>query len=261
MASLFDKRVVITRPRHQATTMVEMIRERGGQPICIPVIEIAPLEDFTQLDQALRQVQSYDWLVLTSVNGVNAVWERFEALGIRLLLEGMHVAAIGPKTAAALVQRGVTPDFVPNEYITEAILPGLGDIRGQHILLLRADIARAALAYAIRAAGGLAEDVSAYRTVPAKIEPEAWERIKAGVDIVIFTSSSTVTHFVRMLGEQDVSAHRIPGNPLIACIGPITAATASAHGLRVDIVPQAYMIEGLISALDAFEIEREVETT
>ena len=261
MASLFDKRVVITRPRHQATTMVEMIQERGGQPICTPVIEIAPLEDFTQLDQALRQVQTYDWLVLTSVNGVKAVWERFEALGIRPLLEGVQVAAIGPKTASALEQSGVTPDFVPNEYNAEAILPGFGDVRGKRILLLRADIARTALPQAIRAAGGLADDVSAYRTIAARIEPETWERIKAGVDIVIFTSSSTVTHFVRKLGEQEISAHRLPGDPLIACIGPITGATASEHGLRVDIVPQAYTIEGLISALDAFEIEREVETT
>ena len=261
MASLFDKRVVITRPRYQANTLVEMIRERRGQPICIPVIEIAPLEDFTQLDQALRQVQTYDWLVLTSVNGVNAVWDRFEALGIKPLLEGVQVAAIGPKTAAALEQRGVTPDFVPNEYIAEAIMLGLGDIRGQRILLLRADIARTALAQAIRAAGGLAEDVSAYRTIAARIEPEVWGRIKTGVDIVIFTSSSTVTHFVRMVGEQDISVHRLPGDPLIACIGPITAATASDHGLRVDIMPQAYTIEGLINALDAYEVERQVETT
>jgi len=261
MASLFDKRVVITRPRHQAAALVEQIQERGGQPICIPVIEIAPLEDFTQLDQTLRQVQTYDWLVLTSVNGVNAVWERFEALGIRPLLEGVQVAAIGPKTAAALEQRGVTPDFVPNEYIAEAILPGLGDVRGKRIVLLRADIARTALAQAIRAAGGVAEDVSAYRTLPVGIEPAAWEPIKAGVDIIIFTSSSTVTHFVRMLGERGFATQRLPGDPLIACIGPITAATASEHGLGVDIMPQAYTIEGLISALDAFEIEREVETT
>ena len=261
MANLNGKRVVITRPRHQAAALMEQIQERGGQPICIPVIEIKPLEDFTQLDQALRQVQTYDWLVLTSVNGVNAVWERFETLGIRPLLEGVQVAAIGPKTAAALEQRGVTPDFVPNEYIAEAILPGLGDMRGKRIVLLRADIARTALAQAIRAAGGLAEDVSAYRTVAARVEPEAWESIKAGVDIVIFTSSSTVTHFVRMLGEMGFTAHRLPGDPLIACIGPITAATASAHSLQVDIKPQAYTIEGLINALDAYEVEREVETS
>ncbi len=259
MPSLSGKRVVVTRPRHQAAALVEQIRERGGQPICIPVIATAPLEDFTQLDQALRRMQTYDWLVLTSVNGVNAVWGRFEALGMRPLLEGVQVAAIGPKTAAALKQRGVIPDFVPDEYIAEAILPGLGDIRGRRILLLRADIARTALAQAIRAAGGLAEDVSAYRTLPAAIEPEAWEPIKAGVDILIFTSASTVAHFVRMLGEQGFTAHKLPGNPRIACIGPITVAAASDHGLRVDIVPKSYTIEGLVNALDAFEIEREVE--
>lgn len=261
MASLSGKRVVITRPRHQASALMEQIQERGGQPICIPVIEIASLNDFTQLDQALRQVQTYDWLVLTSVNGVNAVWERFEALGIRPLLERVQVAAIGPKTAAALEQRGVTPDFVPDEYIAEAILPGLGDIRGQHILLLRAEIARTALAEAIRAAGGVAEDVSVYRTLPARIEPEAWEPIKAGVDIIIFTSSSTVVHFVHGLAEKGFALPRLPGDPLIACIGPITAATATGYGLHIDIMPQNYTIEGLISALDAYEVEREVKTT
>ena len=114
MASLFDKRVVITRPRHQATTMVEMIRERGGQPICIPVIEIAPLEDFTQLDQALRQVQSYDWLVLTSVNGVNAVWERFEALKQQREIIG-DVRGKGPMLALELVRDRETKEPAAEE--------------------------------------------------------------------------------------------------------------------------------------------------
>ena len=259
MASLYGKRVVITRPRHQAATLVEMIRERGGQPICITVIEIAPLEDFTQIDHVLRHVHTFNWVVLTSVNGVAAVWERFEALGMRPSFEGMQVAAIGPKTAAALELRGVKPDFVPNEYVAEAILPGLGEVRGKRIVLLRADIARTTLADAIREAGGLAEDVSVYRTLAAKIKPTEWEPLKTGVDVVIFTSPSTVMNFVRMLGEQGMAPDKLPGNPLIACIGPITAATTSDHGFHVDIMPQTYTVEGLIDALEAFDIEREVE--
>ena len=113
MASLFNKRVVITRPRHQATTLVEMIRERSGQPICIPVIEIEPLEDFTQLDQALRQVQTYDWLVLTSANGVDAMMERIRALGLGdQPFAGVKVAAIGSaisKTISACAPRFAKP--------------------------------------------------------------------------------------------------------------------------------------------------------
>lgn len=261
MANLVGKRVVITRPQHQADILVEMIQERGGHPICIPVIEIAPLDDFIQLDHILRHLDTFDWVVLTSVNGVAAVWERIEALGMRPSFNDLLVAAIGPKTAAALRQHGITPDFVPDEYVAEAILPGLGDVRGNRIVLLRADIARTALADAIREAGGMVEDVSAYRTLAAKIKPEQWDPVKAGVDIIIFTSPSTVTNFVHMAGEQGMAPGQLPGNPLITCIGPITAAAALDHGLRMDIMPQRYTVEGIIDALEAIEIEREVGTT
>jgi uroporphyrinogen-III synthase len=250
MVSLSGKRIVVTRPKHQSVALAALIEARGGESICIPVIEIAPMDDYTELDQELSRIDSYDWLIWTSVNGVAAVWDRFESLGIYPNFENVCVAAIGPKTAAALEARGVLPDFIPEQFVAEAILPGLGDVRGLRVLLLRADIARAALVESIRAGGGIARDIPVYQTLPAQPEPGVWEEFRAGVEIIIFTSSSTVINFKRMVQEQGYGVEALPGDPLIACIGPITAATAAECGFDVAVVPQAYTIEGLIQALE-----------
>ena len=139
------KRILVTRPREQANEFVENLRVAGFEPICFPVIEIRPMDDTYSLEQALKNINKYEWIVFTSVNGVGVVFERYARL---LLANDLKVkfAAIGPKTADALKMRGVTPDFVPDEYVAESILPGLGDLKNKWVLLPHAEIAAQSIA-------------------------------------------------------------------------------------------------------------------
>jgi uroporphyrinogen-III synthase len=248
---LENKRILITRPREQSADFAQAILRIGGQPVLFPVIEIGAMPDTTGLDRALNKLACYDWLVLTSVNGVQAVWERLAALDIQSVPKETRVAAIGPKTAAELQSRGADPDFVPGEYVAEAITPGLGELQDRWVLLPRADIARRDLAKAIAAAGGIAHEIAAYRTLPAKPDPEAIQALRDGVEVITFTSSSTVRNFIALVDSAGLDARQLPGGPLFACIGPITASTASAEGLPVHMVASEYTTEGLLEALRA----------
>lgn len=253
MSNLAGKRIVITRPLEKCRDFAAMISEQGAVPICFPVIEIAPVLDFSDLDAALKNLSTYDWWVLTSANGVDAIWERFEQLGISEIPTDLKFACIGPKTAAALEAKGATPDFVPDEYVAEAILPGLGALEGLKVLLTRADIARPDLPEAIRAGGGIADDICAYRTIPGQPDRQALEMIAKGVDVLTFTSPSTVENFVQILRQDNLDPFQIPNNPLVACIGPITARAAVANGFTVDLVAEKYTTEGLLESLINFD--------
>src|SRR5687768_16582549 len=153
------KRILITRPRAQADDFAEKLRNAGFEPIFFPVIEIQPIENNVALERALAKLECYDWIVFTSVNAVEVLFDRHSPL---LLGEGSGVrsAAIGPKTAEALNAHGITPAFVPDEYVAESILPGLGDLHGKWVLLPRAEIARKALPEVIFAAGGIPLEIA-----------------------------------------------------------------------------------------------------
>ena len=250
MSELQGKRIVVTRPRHQAGEFAEALERAGAETILFPVIEIGSLEDTTALDHALMKLHCYDWLILTSVNGVDAIWERMRDLRLDHIPGQVHVAAIGPKTASALRECGVEPEFVPPEYVAEAIVPGLGDLRGRWVLLPRADIARPALADAICDAGGVAHEIAAYHTLPAIPDPAALQALRSGVDVLTFTSSSTVRNFVALTRAAGLDPFHLPGDPLVACIGPITAATASQSGFQVSLVADEYTTQGLLEALN-----------
>ncbi len=247
------RRVLITRPRAQAAAFAAGLKAAGFEPISFPVIEIRPLEDPTELDQALSALAHYDWLIFTSVNGVEVVWERMERLSLPAIPNTLRVAAIGPKTGEALKQRGVTPAFIPDEYVAEAILPGLGDLRGQRVLLPRAEIARRALPEAIRAAGGVVHEIAVYRTLPETAKAEGLDALKAGVDVVTFTSPSTVQNFVKIIRLNGLDPMQLPGKPKIACIGPITREAAQAEGFSVAVVAKEYTTAGLVEALGSLE--------
>ena len=243
------KRILITRPRAQSAGFARHLKELGAIPILFPVIEIAPVKVSLALDKALRQLDQYDWLVLTSANGVQVTWKRLSDLQIPALPEGLKVAAIGPKTAAALRSVGVSPDFIPDEYVAEAILPGLGDLQGCRVLLLRAEMARQALPQAIRQGGGVATEIAVYNTVAADPDPEGLQALRRGVDVVTFTSSSTVRNFIKLVRQAGLDPAALPGEPLYACIGPVTAQTAREEGLSPALVASEYTTEGLIKAL------------
>jgi uroporphyrinogen-III synthase len=237
-------RIVVTRPRAQADDFINGLRGAGFEPIPFAVIEIRPMEENSELERALAELQSYDWVVFTSVNGVESVLSRLPT-GTRL----PRVAAIGPKTSAELQAHGITPEFVPEEYVAESILPGLGDVRGKRVLLPRAEIARKALPEAIRAAGGTADEIAVYRTLPAAPDAAGLAALKSGVDWITFTSPSTVENFVEIVRRAGLEPRRLPGAPRIACIGPITERAARAAGFEIALVAKDYTTEGLVRAL------------
>jgi uroporphyrinogen-III synthase len=243
-------KVLITRPRSQADLFADALANAGFEPIFFPVIEIRPFEENVALDRAIEKLKCYDWVVFTSVNGVDAFFEHlaspfpFQGEG-----PGVRVAAIGPKTAQSLEVRGVTPDFVPEEYVAEAILPGLGDLRGRWVLLPRAEIARKALPDTIVAAGGVAHEIAVYQTLPAKPDPDGLAALKSGVDTVTFTSPSTVENFVEIVRRVGLNPVQLPGNPLIACIGPITQKAAQEAGFSDIVVAEEYTSEGIVMLL------------
>lgn len=242
-------RVLVTRPQRQAGALAVELRQAGFEPVFFPVIEIRPMPVTDQIDAALHGLAGYDWVVFTSVNGVEAVWERFSALGIPSLPVGLRVAAIGPKTSQALQERGVTPDFVPEEYIAEAILPGLGQLNARRVLLPRAEIARKALPEAIRAAGGWADEIAVYQTLPVQPDPDGLAALRSGVQVITLTSPSTVENFIALAQAAALDPLHLPGSPLYACIGPITAAAARSALLPNLLEAEEYTVEGLVRAL------------
>jgi uroporphyrinogen-III synthase len=243
MTSLAGKRILVTRPRAQAAELCDKLAALGAEPIAFPAIEVKPLEDYAALDWAIARLAQYQWVIFTSVNGVAAFWERLTLAGQGApALAQIKVAAIGPATAHALDKRGVTARFIPDEYVAEAIVEGIGDVRGQQILLPRADIAREALAAALRERGAQVEEIAAYRTLPAEPDQAGLEQLRRGVDAITFTSSSTARNFAALAGSET-------GGAAIACIGPITAQTVRELGLPVDVMAAEYTMDGLVAAL------------
>lgn len=245
---LSGRRILVTRAAEQAGELAERLRALGAEPIICATIQSAPPLDWQPLDRALAQVERYDWLIFTSATGVRSFFERATTLGLAMeVLSERQVGAVGRATARALEQRGVRVDFVPDEYVAEALVAGIGDVEGQRILLPRADIAGKILVDGLLAKGALVDDVVAYRTLPA--EPGDCE-LPFDVDIAIFTSASTVRNLVAWLGTRPV-CQALPG-AVIACIGPITAQAAAAAGLKVDILAAEHTLDGLIDAITTF---------
>ncbi len=248
--TLAGKRIVSTRAEEQAQEFVSILRAAGAVPILFPTIQIAPLDDYGEVDARLRRLHDYDWLIFTSVNGVRLVIERLYLLGLSpAILNSLQIAAIGPATEALLRQHGVEASLRPPVYIAEAIVEALlerGPVAGKRFLLLRVDIARAVLREQLAAQGAVVDEIPVYRTTIGEPDAAAYEALRAGVDVITFTSSSTVRHFFELLGDEALT---IANRALIACIGPITAQTAREKGLRVDITATEYTIPGLVSAL------------
>lgn len=245
---LAGRRILVTRAAEQAGELAERLRVLGAEPIVCATITSAPPLDWQPLDQALAQLARYDWVIFTSATGVRSFFERAATLGLATdALSVLMVGAVGRVTARALEQRGVRVDFVPDEYVAEALVAGIGDVDGQRILLPRADIARKTLVDGLLAKGALVDDVVAYRTLPA--DPGDCE-LPFDVDIATFTSASTVRNFVTWLGKRPV-CEALPG-ARIACIGPITAQAAAAAGLKVDILAAEHTLDGLIDAITTF---------
>ncbi len=255
-AALAGLRILVTRPQGQASRLSEALRAEGAEPIEVPAIAIVPPPSWDELDAAIAR-GSYDWVVFTSANGVRFFAERLRATGRTVSwFDHVNVAAIGPETARMLRTAGVEPRLVPDEYVAEALVACIADrgpLDGQRVLVPRADIARDALVTGLRQEGATVDSVVAYRTVPATPPPDLLLSLQRGaIDAATFTSSSTVRALLEMLGTQ---ADTLKG-VTIACIGPVTAATARDAGLVPHVVATTYTVAGLVSALrDHFQSE------
>ncbi|MBF0528277.1 MAG: uroporphyrinogen-III C-methyltransferase [Deltaproteobacteria bacterium] len=248
---LFGRRILVTRTRAQASSLVHDLSALGAWPVECPTIRIVPPSDWTRVDHAINNIAGYNWLILTSPNGVDYFFERVRALHRDTRsLAGVKVAAIGPATAEKLAQHGLTPDLVPTDFVAEGLIQALTaiGIAGDRILLARAEEAREVLPEELAKAGAQVDVVALYQPVPPEdLPPHALEAIeRQALDLAAFTSSSTVTNLVRVLGPRwDGFAAAIPA----ACIGPITSQTARECGLKVVIEAKKYTVPGLVEAM------------
>ncbi|MEZ4730617.1 MAG: hydroxymethylbilane synthase [Caldilineaceae bacterium] len=252
---LHTKRVVVTRPQEQSATLLDKLTALGATPLLMPTIRIEPLTDLTALDDALRASHQYGWLVVTSVNSVAIVGERLCACGLTTRdLAHLQIVAVGPATADALDQYGLTPTFVPERFTADEIAAGLqaliGDLSEVRILLPQAEIARQKLAEALTEQGAQVDVIPIYQTLPAPLAASALAELQQGVDILTFTSGSTVRNFVQGLSLGGLTLDCLH-TATIACIGLQTAAAAQELGLHVDLVATEHTIDGLVDALVA----------
>jgi len=249
---LFGRGIVVTRPEAQAEGLAELLRAQGARVIPFPVIRIAPPESWVPLDQALDKLETYPWIVFTSANGVSSFFRRLRERGRDIRdLKGIRIATIGPATAAAVGALGIRVDLVPEEFISEGVVRAFAgeNLRGCRILLPRAEEARDVIPEGLEKMGAEVDVVTAYRTVRSDRDAAELLPLFAGgkVDVITFTSPSTVTHFLGIMGPD----FRLPSKVRIACIGPVTAAAAQNAGLTVDILQERYTIPELVDTIAA----------
>lgn len=255
MQPLQGMRILVGRARHQAGALSAELRELGATVIEIPFIEIRKPRSFQPLDAALKNLSTYHWLILTSVNGVEAMWERMEKRHLpNSALAHLQVAAIGPATRKAIEQRGGKVDVVPKEYVAESVVRSLRKkVKGKRVLLVRAKVARDVIPQELRRAGAHVDVVEAYETV---VPQSSRRRLQAALThagrrphVVTFTSSSTVRNFVELLGLGKRERRSSLAGILMASIGPVTSATLRELGLSVDIAAREFTIPGLIAVI------------
>jgi uroporphyrinogen-III synthase len=246
-------RVLVGRARHQASVLSSELRKLGATVIEIPFIEIRKPRSFKPLDSALMSLATYDWLVLTSVNGVEAMWERLAKLHLtKTSFMHLGIAAIGPATRKGIEQRGGKVDVVPEEYVAESVVHSLRRrVKGKRVLLVRAKVARDVIPRELRRAGAEVDVVEAYETV---VPQSSRVRLRSLLGnprrrphVVTFTSSSTVRNFVALLGPTKASIQGVR----LASIGPVTSSTLRELGLRVDLEASEFTIPGLVAAIRA----------
>jgi uroporphyrinogen-III synthase len=254
---LMGVRVLVGRARHQAGLLSKELHKLGADVLEIPFIEIHRPRSFRPLDIALNSLSGYNWLILTSVNGVEAMWERMAKLRItKRSLKHLKVAAIGPATRTAIEKRGVEVDVVPEEYVAESVVKSLRrQVKGKRVLLVRAKVARDVIPREFRKAGAHVDVVEAYETVVPKASRTrlrtALKNLKGRPDVITFTSSSTAKNFVELLGVRGASRMRPKSleGIVLASIGPVTSSTLRELHLGVDVEAEQYTIPGLIAAI------------
>jgi len=250
---LFGKRVLVTRAGSQAGALERLLIERGAQPVRFSSIEIRPISGKQELDRRISELHGYEWVGFTSVNGVEAFFHRLNESGQdSRALAGLKIGAIGPMTARALKERGITADYIPEVHTGQGFIRGLkkNEVRGKLFLLPRADIADDEITTGLKKLGARVDEIAVYRTIrpPGGLAKLKNLLLPGNLDVITFTSSSTVTNLLVGLGKADILRIRAK----IACIGPKTAASVKKAGLKVDILAREQTMAGLIEATEEF---------
>jgi uroporphyrinogen-III synthase len=251
---LIGLRILVTRASGQAHGLSLPLRELGAEVIEIPTIEIkSPVNNFSALDEACLKIDHYDTLVLTSVNGAEILFERYNKLGLPVGDMGhLLVVAIGPATAAAIQSEGVSVSIVPEKYVAESVIEAMRPhmFKSSRVLLVRAKVARDVLPDELRKMGANVEVIEAYET---RVPADAGARLKqlfadpgSKPHLVTFTSSSTANNFLTSLGDD---AHNLLDNVRLASIGPVTSGTLKDAGFQPDIEAREYTAGGLVEAI------------
>ena len=247
---IFGRGVVITRPEKQADDLAQLLIKEGANPIHFPTIKIVPPPDWRDLDAAIKKLKGYDWLIFTSANGVAFFFERLLAKKKDIRdLKGIKICCIGPATAQQVQNKGIKVDLVPEKFISEGILRSFSrtNLKGKKILIARAAKARDVLPEGLKKLGAKVDVATAYVTVISEKKKKELEELfkENQIDVITFTSSSTVNNFVKIMGRN----FSLPEDVKIACIGPVTGAAAARAGFSVDINQEEYTMEGLVQAL------------
>src|SRR5882672_9083808 len=251
---LTGQRILIGRAKHQASALSEQVKALGARVLEIPFIEIRKPRSYRPLDEALVNIQNYDWLILTSVNGVEAVWERMKKLRVPAArLKHLKIAAIGPATKKAIEARGLTVHVVPKQYVAESVVKSLHKrVAGKRVLLARARVARDVIPRELRKAGSTLDVVEAYEAILPKSSRDRLRRAlrdpKRSPTIATFTSSSMARNFVTLVGARAAQSAVRKGLRL-ASIGTITSATLREIGLPVHVEARQFTIPGLAQSL------------
>lgn len=253
-APLEGLRILVSRAREQAGALSEGLRSLGAEVYEIPFIEIRPPRSYKSLDESLKLVSEYEWLILTSINGVRAMFDRMALLNIpKRVLAHLSIAAIGQATRAAIEREGLKVAVTPKEYVAESIIESLSDkVRGKRVLLCRAKIARDLIPRELRAMGTFLDVVEAYENVlphSSRVELRALlhDPLRRP-HLITFTSSSTVKNYVSLLGIRSGRSRLVEGI-LNASIGPVTSDTLREYQLSVDVQPVEHTIPGLVEAI------------
>ena len=253
---LFGKRVLVTRPRDQSADLVERLEAMGAEAIEAPMIRIEPPDNFEALDAACARADTFDWIVFSSINGVDAFIGRLLLSPFDLRALGhAKLCGVGSATADRLAQHGLKLDVMPSEYRAEALIHALtqtGDLAGKKILLPHADVGREVIADELRKHGAQVVEVVAYRTVATDPEregqPDVYRMLLEGrIDVVTFTSPSAVRNMVSVLGAEP--AVDLLRKTIVAAIGPVTAEAATRSGIETSVVPDKYTVPALVAAI------------
>jgi uroporphyrinogen-III synthase len=252
---LAGTRILVGRARHQAGSLSSSLRSLGASVIEIPFIEIRKPQSYQPLDEALENIGNYDWLIFTSANGVEAMWERFRKRRLtRRNLKHLQIAAIGPATKKAIVRHGLKVKMVPEEYVAESVVKGLRDkVSGKRVVLIRAKVARDVIPEELRSAGAEVDVIEAYETVvPEKSRARLQALMKNASrrpHIVTFTSSSTARNFAELLGNSKARSAGLFKHVQFASIGPVTSATLRELQMPVAIEAREFTMGGLLRAI------------